>query len=889
MDDARDRPLGRGPLSDDTPPREDDDELDDDNDGEPDNVLDIALMLAASGLDVFPCSANKRPAIPEDKGGRGCLDATTDPDQVRALFGRAPNARLVGVACGPASGVDILDIDPRHGGDIWEREHVDQLPETLIHSTPGGGRHYVFRHHPGVRNRQGVPAVGVDVRGEGGYAIWPASTGYEVIHDVEPAEWPPWLLDQIIRTNPPPRPFIPTDPTEISDARLSGLLRSLLARLSNAPEGQKHSTLLAIARTIGGYAHLLDQSDDQLDVLMLGALPSTVRDWKNAGNTARDGLAYGRAAPLELENRPRPGRSTAPDWNALAFGETTPGTASSGGEGQLDAPPPAPASTPVPITNGELFGGGGGAAGGGAADDGAGSGGGDVGGKPPGSEDPNAELRLLIEDQRKRSGDKVLDGINAVVDEFNARYLVVNEHGKAIIYQPRHDPILNRRLFDRLSFEDLVKLYANRFVLVGYDQHDKPAHKTAAKLWIGHPRRRQFIGGITFDPANRNIGFDVLNLWDDFAVEPKPGGSWAKLQRHTSTIICGSDPFLYEYLLDWMADVVQHPAKQGEVAIAIRGIEGCGKGILARALRYLLGQHGLAVSHARHVTGNFNAHLRDCVFLFLDEDPLTRDKRFEGVLRALITEPYLMIEGKYQNAVQAPNFLHVMVASNEDWVVPVSLRSRRWVVLDARPDKANDHPYFAAIQAELENGGGYEAMLHDLLRRDLSRRNLRAIPITAALQEQRQRSIDTTTRWWLTCLHRGYVFESKLGLEKHWQEWHEFLPTEVLFASYIAYCGQQHERNPLNRELFGKWLRTNRAAVKEERRHKQAVGEHMIPDGFGRVAELIIQERAYGYVLGGLTDARERFSDRTGLPINWEPATEDDPPDPGEGEQGDEA
>jgi hypothetical protein len=511
-------------------------------------------------------------------------------------------------------------------------------------------------------------------------------------------------------------------------------------------------------------------------VLILGALPSTVRDWKNAEKTARDGLWYGRAAPLELDNRPLPGHRSD-------------------------------------------------------------------------QEDPNAELRLLIEDQRKRSGDEVLDGINAEVDEFNARYFVVNENGKAIIYQPRHDPILNRRLFDRLSFEDLVKLYANRFVLVGYDQHDKPVHKNAAKFWLGHPRRRQFIGGITFDPANRDIGFDVLNLWDGFAVEPKPGGSWAKLQRHTSTIICGSDPFLYEYLLDWMADVVQHPAKQGEVAIAIRGIEGCGKGILARALRYLLGQHGLAVSHARHVTGNFNAHLRDVVLLFLDEDPLTRDKRYEGALRALITEPYLMIEGKYQNAIQAPNFLHVMVASNEDWVVPVSLRSRRWVVLDARPDKANDHPYFAAIQAELEDGG-YEVMLHDLLHRDLSRRNIRAIPITAALQDQRQRSIDTHTRWWLTGLHRGHVFESKLGLEKHWQQWHEFLPTEVLFASYTAYCGQQHERHPLNRELFGKWLRTNKAAVKEERKHNQAIGEHLISTGFGREAELIIKPRAYGYVLG---------------------------------------
>ena len=297
-------------------------------------LVDIALMLAARGLAVFPCAANKKPAIPETKGGRGCLDATTDPDQARALFARAPNAKLVGVACGAISGVDILDADPRNGGAEWERQNRHRLPETLLHGTPGGC-HYVLRHHPGVRNRQGVPAPGIDIRGEGGYAIWPPSDGYRVIHDAEPAEWPQWLLGQVIRTEPPPRPFVPTDPASISDARLDGLLRSLLLRLSNAPEGQKHETLLRIARTIGGYARLFNLGDDQLVVMMLSALPATVIDWKGAEKTARDGLRHGHAAPLDLEDRPPPGKS--------------------GGDPPPEPPPePSPGPEPEPTASLEL-------------------------------------------------------------------------------------------------------------------------------------------------------------------------------------------------------------------------------------------------------------------------------------------------------------------------------------------------------------------------------------------------------------------------------------------------------------------------------------------------------------------------------------------------------
>ncbi len=113
-------------------------------------------------------------------------------------------------------------------------------------------------------------------------------------------------------------------------------------------------------------------------------------------------------------------------------------------------------------------------------------------------------------------------------------------------------------------------------------------------------------------------------------------------------------------MLDWLADVVQHPDRQGEVALVLCGPEGCGKGLLARAMKYLLGQHGLAISNAKHLTGNFNAHLRDTVLLFADEAFYAGDRTHVGVFKALITEPYLTIEGKYQNPVLAKNYLHIL-------------------------------------------------------------------------------------------------------------------------------------------------------------------------------------------------------------------------------------
>lgn len=147
--------------------------------------LHYALSLADQGIPVFPVRADKRPACKH-----GHLDATVDPRAIRDMFDESA-APLVGFPTGEASGIDVLDVDFRHDGDKWKR--LETLPATRIHRTGSGGLHYYFRHAEGVRNSQSKLALGIDIRGSGGYAVaWP------VEQDVEPAEWPSDVLAAVL-------------------------------------------------------------------------------------------------------------------------------------------------------------------------------------------------------------------------------------------------------------------------------------------------------------------------------------------------------------------------------------------------------------------------------------------------------------------------------------------------------------------------------------------------------------------------------------------------------------------------------------------------------------------------------------------------------------------
>lgn len=158
------------------------------------DMLQHALDHAARGRPVFPC----RPGGKEPLTTRGHLDASTDPDQVRAWWRSWPEANI-GVPTGERSGIYALDVDQPAGLDALEAEH-GKLPATRTHSTGSGGMHYLYRYPADaeIRNSAGKLAHGIDVRGEGGYIIVPPSSTmrlYEVLDDLPLADTPAWLIE----------------------------------------------------------------------------------------------------------------------------------------------------------------------------------------------------------------------------------------------------------------------------------------------------------------------------------------------------------------------------------------------------------------------------------------------------------------------------------------------------------------------------------------------------------------------------------------------------------------------------------------------------------------------------------------------------------------------
>lgn len=167
-----------------------------------------AVWFARNGVPVFPCVPGaKKPLV-----SRGFLDATSDWRQVGRWWMKWPDANI-GIPTGPASGVEVVDIDVKgerpRGYDSFDRATQAGLLSGWDGQvvTPTGGLHIYFpvdARRPQRSWQAAKPQV--DFRGVGGYIIAPPS---RVLADRELV--PYRLLDLS------PHPTVPVDAQRLRD------------------------------------------------------------------------------------------------------------------------------------------------------------------------------------------------------------------------------------------------------------------------------------------------------------------------------------------------------------------------------------------------------------------------------------------------------------------------------------------------------------------------------------------------------------------------------------------------------------------------------------------------------------------------------------------------
>lgn len=441
------------------------------------------------------------------------------------------------------------------------------------------------------------------------------------------------------------------------------------------------------------------------------------------------------------------------------------------------------------------------------------------------------------------------------VDELNEFYSLVMVSGRTIVLEenwkrrgrtatPQHEWLRY------ISVDGFKQWHANRTILIG------DRRRSAGQLWLTHPGRRQYQG-FTFDPSKSPGGGEpggYYNLWQGYTVERNPNGSCSIFMDHIRTNVANGNEGHANFIIGTLADMFQNPTDRKGIALVLRGRMGTGKTVLGQHIGRLIEGNYVLVSSPRHIVGHFNTHLSGALFIQADEGFWAGDKAAEGVLKSLITSDTNQIEMKGKDPVQVKNYVHLLITSNSSWAVPAGLEERRFAVFDVGDHCMQDHEYFGNMAAEL-NDGGYGALLDLLLTFKTGSINLRQVPSTSALFEQKLSSLSTEYSWWLTCLQRGWVSapdgHQVADTEPPPDHWPAETEKPRAFASYIAFCEQVGERYRKTPPLLGTEL--NRL-VRNLRHGRVTVGD----------------TRPHVYRFPPLEECRRDFEEMIGAMIDWE-------------------
>lgn len=367
------------------------------------------------------------------------------------------------------------------------------------------------------------------------------------------------------------------------------------------------------------------------------------------------------------------------------------------------------------------------------------------------------------------------------VKKLNRRHAIARVKGKTVVIDFHADGTVSYG-----NIGDLHNFYENERV------PKEDTTEPVSKMWMRSKHRRTYPQGIVFSPNEDVEG--AYNLWQGFSVEPDDSKSCALFLQHLFEVICDKNAELYEYSLDYFAHMIQKPEEKPGVAYVVKGRKGAGKDTIAEYFARIVANHYITIANKDQMVGKFNAHQEKCLFLHVQEGFWAGDKRDEGALKYLITSENAMIEPKGMNAFPVKSVLRIFISSNEKWVVPATEDERRFFVLNVSNKRIGDHAYFKRIRNERDNGGA-EALLAMLASRNISKFQVRKVPNTLGLAEQKVEGLKNVERWWYGVLQHG-------AIEGHAQK------DDITNNQWLKGAVRM-EKNEF-REAYSRWLRTRR-------------------------------------------------------------------------------
>ena len=273
--------------------------------------------------------------------------------------------------------------------------------------------------------------------------------------------------------------------------------------------------------------------------------------------------------------------------------------------------------------------------------------------------------------------------------------------------------------------------------------------------WLDHIERRS-VDEIVFKPRGDHTE-DEYNLWNGYdysKTEPEQNETNVELfKNHIIDVWADGDQDMGEWLLNWLAHIIQKPYQKTGIIVALQSRQGVGKTLIMNIMRKMMGErYTLEVSSLEKIFGKFNSGLERKILVNLNETGWGKAGiDMKANLNALITDDKVCLEKKGQDAIAIDNYVNILLTTNEDWVVPAEKDSRRYNIIRCNSDKRDKAYYKELAQTNLQD------LFNFLSTRDISQWKIHDFKRSTLYLDQIEKNLKGYERFWRDCLD-GHIY-----------------------------------------------------------------------------------------------------------------------------------
>ena len=268
--------------------------------------------------------------------------------------------------------------------------------------------------------------------------------------------------------------------------------------------------------------------------------------------------------------------------------------------------------------------------------------------------------------------------------------------------------------------------------------------------WKDDPSMK-YYSTIKLVPPPLVCNSNTLNLFTGFVADKLTNCQIADITpiKNHITLLCEDNPEYAEYVINFLAHIVQRPAELTRTALVFKGAQGAGKGLFFSwfANRILGAQYYYSTADPDNII-KYNDHLNGKLLINLDEARAADTYAGSSHFKNKITEPRITLTNKYIKPFEVENYGRYIFFSNQDNPVKVEDTDRRYVIFKTSEKYAKLTPgdpikvdYFNSLRRAMDDPNVVFSFIQYLREVNITDVNWEDRPLTESYKLSRELNI----------------------------------------------------------------------------------------------------------------------------------------------------